>query len=425
MSYVINATHVVGAVTGFWLIARLSRSSISDLLFWVVTVMLSAGMGLFLLQVSIPSQLFKDFYNAYLTAGSAVLSGPGALRPLLEKGVLGFVNLPIVAYLFAPFTVLSYRAAGIVMFGIGGVATLLAWALLRWRYGFDRTESGITLFALSAFGPLAYSLREGNTSHIILLGLIIGFILASARWDFMAGAIFAAAAVIKPPLALIGVYYLLRGRFRIVAAAIALGGFVIALSILVFGWDMHLVWLRAFAAYSGQPMTGYNDQSIASALLRYERGVSSYRDWTPDSPSQLYYLLNLGLILMLAAIGWRAARRPQAATSPLSEDIEPAMVLAFICVASTVSWSHYYVWLLPGLALLFLASRRDPGARQLRPWVWTAFALAAPAIFLAPSLERGVYGHVVSSVLVSYLLIAGLLTYALLIKLRLAISAPA
>lgn len=425
LSFVINAVHVVGAVTGFWLIARLARSAMSDRQFWVVTGILSAGMGLFLLAISEPPRLFKDFYTAYFAAGDAVLSGPEALRPLLEKGVNGFVNLPIVAYVFTPFAILPYRASGPAYLLLGVVATLLAWALFRRRYDFDRTESGLTLFALSAFGPLVYSMREGNTSHILLLPLILGLALASVRRDFAAGALFAAAAIIKPPFVLIGVYYLLRGRFRIVAGAVALGGFVVALSLLVFGWDMHLVWFREFVAYSGRPMPGFNDQSIASALLRYERGVSSYRSWLPDSLSQVHYLLSMGLILLLAAIGWWAARRPLPAGSPLNEDIEPMMVMAFICIASTVSWSHYFVWLLPALAVLFVASRRDPAAHGLRPWVWAAFALAAPAIFLTAFLSQGVFGHKVSSVLVSYLLIAGLLIYALLIKLRLAGAARA
>lgn len=411
--------HMVGAVVGFWLIARIARSTLSNRHFWIVTGLLTVAMGVFVLSISEPPRFFKDFYTAYFAAGEAVLSSPEALRPQLEKGVNGFVNLPIVAYLFAPLALLPYRAAGLALFALGVAATLLAWDILRRRYAFDRLESGITLFALSTFGPLAYSMREGNISHILLLPLVLGLSLASARRDILAGAAFAAAAIIKPPLVLIGGYYLLRGRLRLVAGAVGLGVVVVALSLLVFGWDMHLVWIREFIAYSGRPMPGYNDQSIASALLRYERGVSSFRDWAPDSLSQGAALLNIGLILSLAVGGGWAACRPLLPKSPLNEDIEPMMVLTLICVASTVSWSHYYVWLTPALAILFVVSRRDPSAQRLRAWVWTAFALAAPAIFLGLPLEQGVFGHKLSSILVSYLLIAGLLIYALLIMLRL------
>jgi hypothetical protein len=295
---------------------------------------------------------------------------------------------------------------------------LVTWHLVRIRYGFDRRESALTLFALAVFGPLAYSLREGNTSHILLLPLIVAFILAGMRRDFAAGALIAAVAIVKPPLVLLGGYYLLRGRFRVIAGAITLGVVVVALSLLVFGWDMHLVWIREFAAYSGKPMAGYNDQSFASALLRFERGFRSYRDFTPYDLSSSFQILTLALVLSFAAIGVWACRRRMSQTSPFHQDIEPAMVLAFICIASTVSWSHYYVWLLPALALLFIASERD--APALRPWVWAAFALAAPAIFLGPVLEKGLFGHKVSSLLVSYLLIAGVLIYGLLIKLRIA-----
>ena len=107
--------HVVGGVAGFWLIARMARSTLSDRRFWVVTGLLTVGMGLFLLSISEPPRFFKDFYTAYFAAGEAVLTGPEALRPQLEKGVNGFVNLPIVAYLFAPFALLPFGAAGPAM----------------------------------------------------------------------------------------------------------------------------------------------------------------------------------------------------------------------------------------------------------------------------------------------------------------------
>lgn len=418
-SIVIHALHLLGAGVGFWLISRLARSMASDRLVLAAAAGLSLMMALFMLRVSAPDIWFQDFTDAYLAAGRAVLGGPQALRPLLEQGVDGFVNLPLAAYLFAPFALLPTGAASLAFFALGVAATLAAWRMIARRYGLDREAQALSLFALSAFGPLIYSLREGNTSHILLPPLIVGLGLAAARRDFAAGAVFAAAAIIKPPLMLIGVYYFVRGRFRVVAGGLVLCALSAALSLLIFGWDMHVLWLSEFGAYGGQPMPGYNSQSIASALARFELGPASYRDWTPHALAPALSALGMAMVLGLAVLGaWASLRRDATTPSaPPREDLEPLLVLTFVCMAGTVSWSHYYVWLLPAFAWLFARARAQARSEIPPLALLAAFGLAAPAEFLGAPLAAGAFGPL-SGLLASHLLIGGLVCFALLIQAR-------
>ena len=68
--------------------------------------------------------LWQDFTDAYYAAGAAALGGPAKVVGLLEHGVHGFVNLPIVGYFFAPFGLLRPRSAALLFtmseFGLGG-----------------------------------------------------------------------------------------------------------------------------------------------------------------------------------------------------------------------------------------------------------------------------------------------------------------
>ena len=74
--------------------------------------------------VADPQYPFWDYRTAYYPAGKAVLDDPASLGGADGEGVNGFVNLPIVAYLFAPFSMLSLRYA-IGLFTVCGLAVTL------------------------------------------------------------------------------------------------------------------------------------------------------------------------------------------------------------------------------------------------------------------------------------------------------------
>ena len=74
-------------------------------------VLLGAAIHFALWQISEPAILFSDFFKAYYSAGEAVLDDEVAA--LYREGAeVTFVNMPIMAVLFAPLARLDDVGAG-------------------------------------------------------------------------------------------------------------------------------------------------------------------------------------------------------------------------------------------------------------------------------------------------------------------------
>ncbi|MBP8154841.1 MAG: DUF2029 domain-containing protein, partial [Nitrospira sp.] len=124
------------------------------------------GLVFWTWQVSEPSVLFSDFNVAYYPAGRAILEDlPHLFVRCWDTPVCGFVNIPIVAFFFTPFSFLTLRHAQWLLMGLSALSLVMSLALL-WSLT-DRTWSRrwamLLLFAMN--GPLVYSLKEGNLTH--------------------------------------------------------------------------------------------------------------------------------------------------------------------------------------------------------------------------------------------------------------------
>src|SRR5699024_6251765 len=110
---------------------------------------------------------FGDFESAYYPAGQLIASAPDRLYG--NDCTEGFVNIPVLAVPFLGISALEYGRAVTVFTVIGVGAVLLSMGLLMVLYARDAADRLriLTLFALN--GPLMYSIREGNSTHIVLL----------------------------------------------------------------------------------------------------------------------------------------------------------------------------------------------------------------------------------------------------------------
>ena len=78
-----------------------------------------------------------------------------------------FVNIPVVAYLFAPFGIFG-RHAAIALFTLTGVGFAVgSWFLLLRMLRLDLKARWLLMLLFLASGPLMNTIKLGNTSEMI------------------------------------------------------------------------------------------------------------------------------------------------------------------------------------------------------------------------------------------------------------------
>jgi Glycosyltransferase family 87 len=379
-------------------------------------VLLGAAIHFGLWQLSEPAILFSDFFKAYYSAGEAVLADEVA--SLYREGAeVTFVNMPILAYLFAPLARLDDSDAGWIFLTLGVTAALVSWALLARIGRYSAASAALLAFIFLINGPMVNSLREGNTTHFLLLLLALALLLWRAGWDYSAGLVLGFCALFKLPLLLFGGYFLIRRNWRILAGGATMAAAIIGLSLWLFGLDAHIAWYRVCVEpYMLGVVPAFNVQSIDAFLLRLSTGAALLQDWAPMPLPPVYRVVRTILLLAIygAAIAllWRAGQRkplPRVSGALGTRDLtEFSLVLTIALVTSPLAWTHYYLLLLLPWSLYQGGLLSLPGDTRSRLLMWGALALISLPV-LMPDSSQGVAAELVARTVVSLWLLGGLL----------------
>jgi hypothetical protein len=372
--------------------------------------------------ISEPTDLFSDFYKAYFPAAERLWTeGAVATWETTESAAVGFVNLPILAWAFVPLALLGEPAAGWAFLAVGIAAIAITFVLLLRLGDFNDPIGAVLALSILANGPLVNSLREGNTTHLVLLLLVVALLLWRAGFEYAAGAVLGLCALIKLPLMLFGLYALLRGRWRMVAGgATAIGGAAL-LSLAVFGIEINIDWYRnCIEPFVGGVMPAFNVQSIDGFLIRLETGPAQLMEWTPRVASPWHRIVRtiiLSAVLVLAFVAMVRGGNQSATGKRLFERnmLEFSIVLVLAVVTSPVSWSHYYLLLLLPWALHLGGTLNLPDDAATHSLMAGGMALASLPVIILP-LDPGLIAEIASRTLVSAWLFGGLMMLAALIR---------
>ena len=390
---------------------------------WVWAGLSGGAILLLVWQISAPPPeiLFSDFFQAYYSTGERLWqAGPVVTWPLYQTCTEGFVNIPIFGWLFVPFAWLSKPAAAWTFFGLGVAATATACALLT-RLSRPDTRCGpLLLFLFLINGPMIHGFREGNITHFLLPLLILGLLLWRAGADFAAGLVLGLCAALKLPLLLLGVYFVLRRRWRIVAGGSTAIGLVLVLSLAVFGLALNIGWYNyCVGPFIGRTLPGFNVQSIDVFLYRLFDGQAHLHVWYLIEPPRAFRLVRLAVLaaigagaLLLVSRASRAEPTP-AVTGALSERdlLEFVLVLNLALVVSPVSWSHYYLLLLLPWGL-YLGGRLSLPDDAVTKWlIGGGIVFASLPVLMLPK-DLGPLAPLTSRTLVSATFVGGMLTLA-------------
>ena len=374
------------------------------------------AIALWTWQVSEPAVLFSDFNVAYYPAGRAILEDlPHLFTRCWDTPVCGFVNIPIVAVLFTPFSILTLRHAQWLFVGLSLISLVLSLFLL-WSVT-DRSWSQrwamLLLFVMN--GPLVYSLKEGNLTHFALFLLIGGVVCLDKSWDRSAGACFALAAIIKLPLLLFALYFFGKRRWAVVLGYAATLVAVSALSVWYAGWTSHVEWYReVIVPFSNKGLAAFNVQSIEGFLLRLQGDVKLY-DWQPVQVAREIKMAGAASAAILVGLSCILFLRDPGRQLRKTTFLELSMVLCLSLIISPISWSHYYLLLLLPLALY--AGNRLP-VPQHSGWPVAMglciLCITPPVMFVEQDVgwQAQVANVLLSHYLIGAWLLWGLLAYA-------------
>lgn len=364
-------------------------------------------------------ELFSDFFKGYYRAGRLIIQNPSSLyNSDLYNNMFGFVNIPIVAFLFAPFSLID-KLTAIVLFSFLGLLSVIASCYLLLKItrisGWQRIVM-LGLFAIN--GPLYHSLRYANLTHFVLLLLVVAWFCLTKQREVWVGILLAIACLIKIPLFLLGVYFALRKRWRVLAGfCLALLG-IVGTSLLFLGFDLHLAWLQHIEQFSGRPISAYNVQSLDSFLVRLlPKTNGELTNWQPIEVGWEFKVIRYALLSLLVGATFWVCWRSKKPSSLEEENLEFSIVLCLALVISPIAWTHYYLLLLLPLSL-YLGNQLAVMNGRIWSTLLAVSTLLISLPVITPELPNSIFKFVYSRLLVSHYFFGGVLLLGVLLATR-------
>jgi hypothetical protein len=272
-----------------------------------------------------------------------------------------FVYPPLIAALMQPLAAVSFAAVAVYWAIASAILILLglyftmAVYVPHWNRPLAWTA---ILLALCAFEPLLYAFWLGQTTAMIF-PLVMGSVLLQRRGHLAtAGVMLAFATFIKITPAVIAIVWLWRGpRKAMIWCAIVLFG-MWGLSVAAVGVGLHLTYLERLSAIARSTVVAYNNHSVIAFVARFWFSPGEWLDWrllrAPLAATVLTAAVTgAGLLVGASAL----ARIPVKAEDKWRPYSEAFAILCMLLIPN-IAWTHYFVFLLPPIAVVLSESPR-------------------------------------------------------------------
>jgi hypothetical protein len=341
------------------------------------------------------SKAHRTDFTVWTTVGQAMLDGRDIYKvdsPRHWK----LNNAPLSGIAFVPFALLPLWLAMILWYllSLAAVAIGVKCSVEMAQAGGAAREK-LWLYALPLLllaWPLMSGLARGQTTPFFFGFVMAGVYLAWKGRDAWAGTCLMGAILLKMFPAALLLYYAWRRRWRLVAStlvAVAAGTFVVPS--LVYGWGKNWQYQREWFVVLQQPEKdpeNVNDPrfgELNSPMLVRNQSLSAVAARLTGNVQARWVgtALAAGLLAVMGGVAYRA--RADDALLLL------AAMLAWMLLASPVSWAHYFIALILPLALLTRVAMED-GDRAKRQLARTVLVVFAVLGTMGASRTLQVYG---------------------------------
>jgi hypothetical protein len=303
-------------------------------------------------------------FEVYRVAGARVTAGESLYRA--EDGHWQFKYLPAFAFVIAPLAALPpVGARGVWFFLSAGLLVVLVNRSLVLLPDRRRTAGflvGLTVLAMGKFYVREVGLGQSN----LLLAVLV--LAAVAQWrakrDGVAGALLAAATIVKPYAILFLPYLAVRRRWRDAASFLLVVAAALLVPALRYGWGGNLAqlhgWWDVVTTSTAPNLAGQDNISIAGM----------YAAWLGVGPVAGWLSAATALVLVVAC----ARAIFQGSGMPHPDYLDAALLLFVVPLLSPQGWD--YVLLVSTPAVMLLLDRLDEFDRLARWLLLGCLALA-------------------------------------------------
>ncbi len=321
---------------------------------WMDVRYLGGALG----RISTDSMQVHVDFDSFWRSAQALLQG----GDIYDTGArLVNLNPPVWTVLISPLGLMeaidAYRL--FVLLCVLVVLGYLAWTAedLGLRPGWAVVGGGLLLLS----SPLISTLALGQVYPVLALGLVAAWILDRREDRRLSGAALGLVVALKPSLAPVLLWPLVRRRWGAFAAACVSGLAATLVGLLVAG--PAATWRYVGVLNEGSANAYWDNASIPAAMARFFT-EHPYAQNVATLPWMVY----VGYALGIAVVAVTAARIRGGGEAGLW-----ALVAASL-LASPIAWHNYLVLLAPGLLLLLARGRIAPAlfllALQAIPAQW-------------------------------------------------------
>jgi alpha-1,2-mannosyltransferase len=272
-------------------------------------------------------------------------------------------NPPLWTVLISPLGLLKPLVAYRIFFLISMIMTVgyLTWTAVEVRLSPRLAVPDILLLLFSS--PLLKTLALGQMYPLLALGLVVAWVSDRRDRLLVCGIALGLVVALKPSLAPIILWPLVRRRWRTLAAALGSGAVATAVGAIVVGPGATIDWLRLLSDNAVNAFWDNATLSSAAARLFTENEFGQQIATLPWMVP-FAYAVGIAIILFTAA----SVRR--------GPDFALWALVAASLLASPIAWHNYLVLLGPGILLLLAEGWAAPGflllALQSIPPYWPA-----------------------------------------------------
>jgi alpha-1,2-mannosyltransferase len=307
--------------------------------------------------------------DVYVDGARAALHGDPTYRQRFTSAHLAFIYPPFALAAFAPVTWLADFGAHAVVWATALAALAVTVALAVRDSAIPRRWQPAALLALLGLAlwlePVQETLKFGQVNLVLMA--LVAVDLTRRLGKLPRGVLTGIAAGIKLTPLIFVPYLWLTGRRR--EAGWALGTFAATVAV-------------GFAAFPARSVEFWRHIALDPAV-RYTyvanqslRGAFNRLGGSPDG----YRVLWTVLALVVLAVGLLAAARWQRR----SEWVGLLVCALTSLVVSPVSWTHHWVWVAPGVAVLAGAAWRRPSMLRVGTLVAGAAFFCSRVVWQAP-----------------------------------------